>query len=506
MNEQFLKDPDRPFLAAPRLDRYHATASIEYARATLARCIERAEGPAMLMGPAGTGKTLLCHVLADAFAAQMQVAMLASTRLCTRRALLQAISYEIGLPFRELAEGELRLALVDHLKATDGRPLLVLIDEAHAMPLRLLEEVRALTNLAEEGQPRVRLVLAGLPSLEERFTHPKLESFSQRIAARCYLEPMSREETYSYIAAQLAACKSLSVDIFDDEARDCIFRASDGIGRLVNQICDHSLVLALEAGKQVVDGDAVDEAWADLQQMPVPLQVRGTDGDAGSEAGVIEFGSLDDDDFEEVETPMPEREATATADPEPEPASMLTIELPVEEPGDRRTEVEETPEVEAIVKAEAAFEPAGTIVPDIVPDVAVQTALHPLFEEFAEEEVVVDVYAPLQFGAPPIFRPTASLECEQDHNAGAVLVVEEDDADAAVVEIPVRPAEEQATVRMHDPDADYDPVYPDEPAACTDEDAADRPKHMLVIEDEPVDTQPVRRLKYRQLFANLRGD
>ncbi len=73
-----------------------------------------------------------------------------------------------------MEEGELRLALIDHLsKADDGREgMLLLIDEAHALPLKLLEEVRLITNLVRDGQPKVRLVLAGSSALEERFTSP----------------------------------------------------------------------------------------------------------------------------------------------------------------------------------------------------------------------------------------------------------------------------------------------------------------------------------------------
>ena len=101
--------------------------------------------------------------------------MLASGRLSTRRALFQAILYELGRPYRGMDEGELRLAVVDYLMAGDNnsRGLVLLVDEAHTLPLRLLEEIRLLTNLARSGQPLVRLVMAGGPALEERFASPE---------------------------------------------------------------------------------------------------------------------------------------------------------------------------------------------------------------------------------------------------------------------------------------------------------------------------------------------
>src|SRR6266850_7187127 len=187
----------RPFAPAPSADAYIPTGSLEQARQTLIRCLDRAEGPGLVVGPAGTGKSLLCQILTKHFRGKLQVAHLAGARLGTRRALLQNILFELKLPYRDMDEGELRLSLVDHLEprsgGTDG--LLLVVDEAHMLPLRLLEEIRLLTNIARDGQTRVRLVLAGTLSLEERLASPKLEAFHQRIAARCYLQPLARDET-----------------------------------------------------------------------------------------------------------------------------------------------------------------------------------------------------------------------------------------------------------------------------------------------------------------------
>ena len=72
---------------------------------------------------------------------------------------------------------------------------MLLVNEAQHLPMRLLDEIRSLTNLMRDMQPAVRMVLAGSHVLEERFASPKLESFSQRISARCYLEAFQRAET-----------------------------------------------------------------------------------------------------------------------------------------------------------------------------------------------------------------------------------------------------------------------------------------------------------------------
>ena len=282
----------RPFGCVPRADQYFPAAGIEAARATLTRCIERAEGAGLLVGPAGTGKTLLCQLLAEQFKGTFQVALLSSGRMTTRRGLLQAILYELGQPYRGMDEGELRLSLAEHLTLGDKCPqgMVLLVDEAHALPLRLLDEIRALTNLAQAGQPRVRLVVAGSRTLEEHLASPKLESFNQRVVARCYLEALNRAETQDYIHAQIAAAGGKGPQIFPAEACQGVYKATDGVPRLINQVCDHALLLAYAAGQRQLDAARIEEAWADLQQLPTPWNEQ-----AQPSHNVIEFGGLDDE-------------------------------------------------------------------------------------------------------------------------------------------------------------------------------------------------------------------
>ncbi|HEX7447796.1 MAG TPA: AAA family ATPase, partial [Pirellulales bacterium] len=299
MYENFFKFEQRPFAAAPRVDRYFPAKAIEAARQALCRAIERAEGAGLLIGPAGTGKTLLCQILADRFRGQFAVALLSNGHLNTRRELLQAILFELGLPYRRLEEGELRLSLIDYLSSEQnaGQGMLLLLDEAHTFSQRLLEEVRLISNLVRNGQPRVRLVMAGGPALEERFASPRLEAFSQRIATRCYLESLDYAQTQQYVVAQLAAVGVEPQRVFTADALEGIFRATDGVPRLINQVCDHALMLAFAGGRRQIDASGIEEAWSDLQQLPTPW--NGVDETAESSAAArddsfIEFGGLDD--------------------------------------------------------------------------------------------------------------------------------------------------------------------------------------------------------------------
>jgi type II secretory pathway predicted ATPase ExeA len=295
MYESFFELKQRPFAAAPRVDRYFTGAAIEGSRLALSRAIERAEGAGILIGAAGTGKTLLCHLLAEQFRGSFAVAMLSNGHLDTRRELLQAVLFELGLPYRRLEEGELRLSLIDYISSeqTARNGLLLILDEAHTLSPRLLEEVRLIGNVVRHGQPRVRLVLAGNPALEESLADPQLEAFSQRVATRCYLHPLDYSQTRQYVLWQMALGAEAR-DVFTPDALEAIYRATDGIPRLINQVCDHALMLAFAGGRRQIDRAGLEEAWSDLQQLPTPWVETPSRAASSlpSSGSFIEFGDL----------------------------------------------------------------------------------------------------------------------------------------------------------------------------------------------------------------------
>lgn len=268
----------RAFPVLPVSDRYFASQSAEEARRRLTLCLERGDGPALLVGAAGCGKTMLLEVLSEHFADSFRVVRLASTQLCTRRALLQAILYGLKKPYREHDEGELRLSLVEALseRPYELPPVALLVDEAQSLPVRLLEELRVLANQAIDGIPRMMLILAGTNTLDEAFTSPKLEAFNQRIMARCYLSPLSREETTQYVRAHIAVAGEDPDQLIADSAYKGIFQASDGVPRLINQVCDRALLLAVERHAEKIDAEAIQAAWSDLHQLPAPWHLPPT--------------------------------------------------------------------------------------------------------------------------------------------------------------------------------------------------------------------------------------
>jgi len=366
----------RPFSSVPRTDQYYPASTIESSRQSLVRAVQRAEGIGLVVGPAGTGKTLLCQVLAEQSRESFQVALLGCGRLSTRRELLQAILFELGQPYRGLDEGELRLALVDYLTAGEDCPngIVLVVDEAHTLPLRLFEEIRLLTNLAKNNLPRIRLVMVGGPLLEERFANPKLESFSQRIVARCYLEPLTRAETQQYVQRQVNQAGSGDEPIFSTEACRAVHQATDGVPRLVNQLCDHAMLLAFSNGQSRINTGCVEEAWSDLQQLPTPYAA----GHEADTAAVIEFGGLDD---EPSETAAPKLADSCQGDGDLAGPALRVAPLTEDFRAEAARELDGIED-----DSDEGFQPAGSIGPEL--ELVFDDGADPFGESFEEEEVI----------------------------------------------------------------------------------------------------------------------
>jgi len=490
MYEAFFHLRSRAFAAAPSPERFFSSAAGQSARATLSRIIERGEGPGVIIGPSGTGKTLLCQRLAADFRDRLAVAMLTSGRVCTRRALLQAILYELRLPYRGMEEGELRLSLIDHVTpdGSDHPGLLLLVDEAHTLRWQLLEELRMITNLVRDGQPRVRVVLAGGPQLEERLASPKLDSFSQRIAARCYLGTLSREETANFVRHQIVVSGGEPDRVFEAAAYDAIYAATDGVPRLVNQLCDHALVLAVLAECRPVGAAVVEEAWSDLQQLPSPWQMTTS---AGETSRVVEFAALDDL-AEEGPNAIPFRSSFEEKAPVATEENLDQIERQLRELDDD-------------------FHPAGSIGPEI--ELRFDGVANPFGEVFEDEEIVIDRYASLEadlFADRPLVNSVEGRELSDLLNPW--LNQSTESMLSISVGFGTNPVAKSftsggpATGTPTNVNLLAGSVDSQSPAAGSDSDG-----DLIIIEDDPIvptasrSAAPLaRRQEYRQLFAKLR--
>ncbi len=282
MSESFFGLRKRPFAALPNVDCFVPLNGICQAYDGLLQTTLEGRGIGMLTAPAGLGKTLVCQRLARELSNRFSVVFLPSGNFLTRRSLLQAILFELGHSFVRMGDQELRLALSAMLQAI--RPtrqgLVLIVDEAHLMAARMLEELRALLNLGDGDEPLVRLIVSGQLGLEETLSRPQCDAFNQRIACQVMLPSLTREESTSYITRRLAWAGANVSDVFVRDALAAICEASDGVPRCLHQLADHCLTLATNRTEKPINLRTVREALDHLKQLPLtwaePTVGRGT--------------------------------------------------------------------------------------------------------------------------------------------------------------------------------------------------------------------------------------
>jgi type II secretory pathway predicted ATPase ExeA len=263
----------RPFRASPDSGCYYPATGHEQALQRLLRALDDGEGPVLLTGAPGTGKTLLCHCLLERLGPDVTSAFLTQGHFGGRAGLLQAILYDLSQPHEGRGEQELRLSLTDHLlrNYADGKRALVIVDEAQHLSPDLLEELRLLGNLEARQGKAVQVVLAAQPSLIVTLGRPDLASLSQRLAVRAAVEPMSVPEAADYLVHQIRVAGGRPDDVLAEEARELLARGTRGVPRLLNQAAHEALTLACSAEVRPVDAEAALEALA-LLGLDVPQE------------------------------------------------------------------------------------------------------------------------------------------------------------------------------------------------------------------------------------------
>jgi type II secretory pathway predicted ATPase ExeA len=282
MFESFFALRKRPFAALPDADCFVPLEGICQAFDGLFQAASEGRGIGVLTAPAGLGKSLVCQRLARELSASFRVVLLPSGNFLTRRSLLQAILFELGHSFVRMGDQELRLALSATLRAIrpTRRGMVLIVDEAHLLAARMLEELRALLSFGEAGEPLVRLIVSGQLSLEETLSRPVCDAFNQRIACQVMLPLLSREESSSYLTRRLAWAGANVSEVFTRESLTAVCEAADGVPRCLHQLADHCLSLATARTEKPITLRIVREALDHLKQLPLawaePTIGRGT--------------------------------------------------------------------------------------------------------------------------------------------------------------------------------------------------------------------------------------
>ncbi|KKC99974.1 MULTISPECIES: ExeA family protein [Photobacterium] len=258
-----------PFRLTPDTGLFHALPPhLEAIQMTLS-ALAMGEGVIQIAGEVGTGKTLVCRMLVRQLPEHYDLAYL-PTPAMSGRELRAALAKELGLQ----PDGD-GLTLTESLhqslieRKRGGRAVVVLLDEAQALPDEALEALRLLGNLETEQEKLLHIVLLGQPELDARLASPQLRQFRQRITFRAVLRPLDMAETVSYIEHRLSKAGG-EAGLMPLARQKAIWHASRGIPRLVNQLCHKALIVACSTGEATVSRKAVQAAIRDTQTARQP--------------------------------------------------------------------------------------------------------------------------------------------------------------------------------------------------------------------------------------------
>ena len=268
MYKQFFGLTKNPFEISPDPFFYHATPRHNEALANLHYGVGRRKGFIVITGEVGTGKTLLVRcLLAELRKNNIAFGYVFNPLLSTME-FFQYIMADLGLLYSGRSKTEMLLDLNRFLIQRHARGLItaLVVDEAQALRLELLEEIRLLTNLETSQQKLLQIVLMGQPELESILDSPSLRQLKQRVSLRCQLLPLDEAQTYSYVFSRLERSGAKpEPPIFEPEALTKVFEYSKGIPRIINNLCENSMVNAFARQQHNVTADMITEVAADFR-------------------------------------------------------------------------------------------------------------------------------------------------------------------------------------------------------------------------------------------------
>jgi general secretion pathway protein A len=287
----FRLSPDPQFLY---LSKQHARA-----KAYMESTIWFTDGFVVITGEIGAGKTTLIESFLKEIQTDVVVAQINQTQVSAVD-FLQAVLVQFGFSPFKMKKAELIATMNNFLieQHGAGRKVLLIVDEAQNLSLRVLEEIRLLSGVETTKEKVLRIILAGQPELNEKLDAPELIQLAQRIRLRFHLSTLTAPEMRAYIEHRLEVAGAGDRQIFSEDTFHEIFRYTGGVPRLVNTLCDTSMMSAFTASRDCVTvGDvatAIDElSWVEFsvrQQQQQALLAR-LNPAAAAVAGAVPSGN-----------------------------------------------------------------------------------------------------------------------------------------------------------------------------------------------------------------------
>jgi len=257
---------EAPFRITPHTEFFFSGANRGATLEALMYAITAGEGMVKVTGEVGSGKTMLCRVLMERLPDAVETIYLAVPSL-TRDEMLCAIAADLEVDSAGANTTKLLRALQERLIEIHGvgRQVVALIDEAHAMPLATLEEIRLLSNLETGKEKLLQIVLFGQPELDQHLALPHMRQLKERITHSFALAPLPAREVRDYVNFRLRAAGYHGPDLFGEDALRLIAEASEGLTRRINIYADKTLLAAFAAGTHTVSADHARAAISDTQ-------------------------------------------------------------------------------------------------------------------------------------------------------------------------------------------------------------------------------------------------
>jgi general secretion pathway protein A len=257
---------DLPFRLSPDPAFLYPSPIHSRAKAYMESTIWFTDGFVVITGEIGSGKTTLIETFLREIEQNVVVAQLNQTQV-TPTEFLQTLLAQFGFNPFKMRKAELLATLNNFLieQYANGRKVLLIVDEAQNLGLKVLEELRLLSGVETTREKVLRIILAGQPELNEKLDSPELVQLRQRVRLRFHLSALTEENTIEYVQHRLRVAGAGDRELFEPATFPIIYRYTGGIPRLINTLCDTSLLAAFAQDEPTVTAAAVTAAIAELQ-------------------------------------------------------------------------------------------------------------------------------------------------------------------------------------------------------------------------------------------------
>ncbi len=248
--------------------------------ATVKYGVEHNKGLMVVTGEVGTGKTTMLRLALQHLGEEVLPVYIFNPFL-TAGEFFEQVAAEFGLEVGNKISKPDLLAKLGHMvsvRHAKGLRTLLVVNEAHGLPTALLEEIRLLLNFETSDEKLLQIILSGQPELQEVLNKPQLRQLKQRIALRSTIKPLSLFEISKYIRFRLKHAGAVNVNLFDNQAIGLIGTVSQGIPRVINNICDNALLYGYAAGSETISREIIEEVVENLDLSSSDIKHSPTSG------------------------------------------------------------------------------------------------------------------------------------------------------------------------------------------------------------------------------------